>query len=417
MSKVNRRNFLKHSSLFATAACCSAAWGGPFAGRKAYAQSNGGNGRTLVFINQFGGNDHLNSFTVPHTLGAYYDRRPSLAIPSENILDIGNNLGFNPILSGMHSLYNEQNVAIIQGVGDPVGNRSHFTSQEYMSRGITDTSNLDKRGWIGRLGDLYFNDLAFNTIGLGVGAQTDFNSSRSQNLPVVTLNLDQLQLPEYTNENRYRNQIAAALAKQEATVALSPRVQDARRGLRTFYDSLGTINQVRDEYSGSATYPDNNFGVFLNDAAKLIQSNLVNTQVIYGGIGGWDTHGSQTPSHTALLTRVDQSIAAFAQDLKAMNKWDSTTICIFTEFGRVNFENGSGGTDHAKACAFVLIGGGVRGGIYGNNPTNNQIANQEFLDMEIDFRNVFAQTIQWLGLNPDPVFPENYDRTALNLFT
>ena len=417
---MNRRKFLRQSALFTTTACCSAAWGGPGHVRRAFAQTSNNNGNTIIYLNQFGGNDHLNSFAVPYTLGSYYDRRPSLAIPANTVLDLAQGIGFNPILSNLYSLYLEGRVAIIQGVGDPIGNRSHFTSQEYQSRGVTDFSNKDKRGWLGRLGDLYLTDLPFNTIGLGVGSLKDFTSKRTQNLPMVSQRLDDLNLPNQNEvieaENNHRHELAIALARQEATVPLSARVADARRGLQTFYNSVATIKQVRDEYSSGITYPETGIGTLMQDSAKLIQSSRTEPKVIYTGIGGWDTHGNQTGAHTTLLEQVDQAIGALAQDLKAMNKWNSTTICIFTEFGRVNFQNASAGTDHAKAGAFVLIGGNVRGGVYGNSPTSGQIANQDFLDMEIDFRNVFAQTIQWLGFDPAPVFPENYDQTPLNLF-
>ena len=175
------------------------------------------------------------------------------------------------------------------------------------------------------------------------------------------------------------------------------------------------FKQVRSEFVAHADYPQAGLGAFLQDAARLIQSSLVGTRVIYTGLGGWDTHSNQIGSHERILGTVDQSVAALEQDLKAMGKWEETAICIFTEFGRINFENSSGGTDHGKGSCYLLIGGAVNGGIYGNTPSETQLS-KNWLDMEIDFRNVFAEAITWLGFDPDPIFPETYDSTPLNLF-
>lgn len=418
MKCISRREFFKRSLIVSSSACCAAAWG-PASARTALAQLSGGSSRTLLMLNQFGGNDHLNSFAVPYTVPAYYDLRPTIAIPEANVLPMANGIGLNPVLINLHRLYQDGDVAVIQAAGDPIGNRSHFTSQEYFSRGIIDYSgNSDQRGWMGRLGDLYLTDTPFNTFGLGVGQQVDFTSNRARNRPIVAYSLDSYGFDDdyyvsfLENETR-RSVVQGLLARQKL---LTARKTSARSAQSALYDSIATLQNVIGEYSSTIAYPDSGVGRYFRDSARLIQSNRIATQLLYGGLGGWDTHSDQVGEHEARLSEIDTALLAFSNDLKAMGKWDEVAICIFTEFGRVNFENASHGTDHAKGGAMVLIGGAVRGGVFGPTPTSFQLSNDDYIDSEIDFRNVFAQAVQWLGYNPTPVFPESYSRVNLTLF-
>ena len=245
MSKVNRRSFLRKSALYTASACCAAGWGGPFAGRKAYAQSLGGSNRTMVFINLLGGNDHLNSFAVPFTSAVYHDSRPTIGIAQESALKLSDSLGMNPILGNIHRLFEEGNVAVIQGVGDPTGSRSHFSTQEYISRGISAKGKRDQRGWIGRLGDLYLQDVPFNTFSIGLGTRTDFTSQRDNNRPLVVRSLSSVDFRSHsgvsTQENLYRQAILKGLIEQESALNLSTRTRDTRRATKAFFDSIATI--------------------------------------------------------------------------------------------------------------------------------------------------------------------------------
>lgn len=415
---MDRRKFMKSTALASVAACCEGVWG-PLSNKNAWAQSNGGTGNTLLLLNQFGGNDHLNSFAVPYSVGAYYDLRPTIGIPAANVLQLANGIGLNPVLSNLHSLYQAGEVAIIQAVGDPIGNRSHFTSQEFFSRGIIDATQAhDQRGWIGRLGDLYLSDVPFNTFGIGVGQQLDFRSQRGENRPIVTSRLSSFGITGDSvnyRENRQRLAIAKALAARENQ--LTGRKKTARRAQKAMYDSVATIQQVIGSYTSPITYPNTTVGRYFLDSAKLVQSNLVATQLLYGGIGGWDTHSSQVGGHELRLNQIDDALGSLVADLKDMGKWNTTTICIFTEFGRINSENGSGGTDHAKGSAMVVIGGAVQGGVYGPTPTDSELRSSRYINMDIDFRNIFSELVQWLGFDPAPVFPEAYSKQTLSLMS
>jgi uncharacterized protein (DUF1501 family) len=413
MNRYNRRAFLKRSALAAAGACCAAAFG-PLAPGRVVAQTRAGNGRTVVFLNQFGGCDPLNTFAVPYSVSAYYDRRPTLAIPQGEVLITGNGIGLHPALQTLHQLYLDVDCAIVQGIGDPVGTRSHFTSQEIFSRGSTELEGTtDQRGWIGRMGDLYFEDIPFNTLGIGVGQLTDMRANRTKNLPIVTSSLSGTGFDyDYTGsgDNEFRAQVARAMLTRNKTV--TARQEAMRKAADTAYKGVERLGEVAEQYSNVLSYPNSSLARFLRETAMVAEYGL-GTKVIYGGIGGWDTHSNQASSHNGLMNTIDQALAAFVADLKRMGKWDSTILCIFTEFGRKTFENGSGGTDHGWGGAMVIIGGGVRGGVYGERPSMSEIRDQNWLYMDIDFRNVFSRLVNWLGYNPDAIFTQEYSKVNL----
>lgn len=417
--KITRRDFIKGTVAAGACACCTAAWG-PLGPNAVYAQSSGGNGRMAVFLNQFGGNDQLNSFAIPYIRSAYFDRRPTIAIPVGQVLPMASGIGLNPRLSALHALYQAGDVAIVQNVGDPRGTRSHFTAQEIFSRGIAGPSGTEQRGWIGRLGDLYMSNMSFNTLGIGVGAQTDFTATRATNRPIVTNSLSSVgfntDFGAGTNDRNFRLATLETLLAENKPV--DERPGSVRRAQAGMIDSVDTLRNVVSGYTGGAvsytTGGENNVSRYLRDCARIAQFGL-GTRVCYGGEGGWDNHSDQRSVQESQLTRINDAVNGFHQDMVRINQWNNVVICIFTEFGRNTYENGSSGTDHGWGSAMVLIGGRVRGGVYGVTPSENVIRNQRWLDMDIDFRNVFADIISWLGFNPGPVFPESYARVALDV--
>lgn len=419
---ITRRQFIKGATAAAVCACCPEALG-PFSPKFAYGQSSGGNNRFAVLFNQFGGNDHLNSFAVPYTVAAYYDRRPGLAIPANEVLPLAQGIGLNPVFDKIYQLYQDGDVAVVQGIGDPKNTRSHFTAQEHMSRGIVGTGlTQEQRGWIGRFGDLYLQNMEFNTMGLGVGAQTDFTANRTANRPIVTSRLSSYGFTNdntSTNDNVFRRRQVRAML--EATKDDGARSASVRVAHRQMYASVDRIAQVVAGYSNSFTYANTPPGNYLRDVAMLVEgavdgqvSNIV--KVTYGGMGGWDTHSTQRTQHDQRLNQIDEAVGVFANDMKRLGRWQDTVICIFTEFGRNTFANASGGTDHGWGSAMVLIGGAVNGGVYGATPSDSEIRNRQWIFMDADFRNVFREMVTWLGYNADPVFPEDYSVVNYGLF-
>jgi uncharacterized protein (DUF1501 family) len=161
-------------------------------------------------------------------------------------------------------------------------------------------------------------------------------------------------------------------------------------------------------YASPVVYPTGSFGTRMKDVAILVQGGF-ETRVFYTATGGFDTHSAQgllTGTHADLLTRVDDGIGALADDLKAMGVWDRTVICLITEFGRRNYGNGSGGTDHGHAFAEILIGGAVNGGMYGPDLVESDLT-VEYPSYAVDFRSIYKEVLaDHLGADPAAVFPE-----------
>jgi uncharacterized protein (DUF1501 family) len=426
MVKITRRQFLKKSATIGAYACCAAAYG-RIGAKNVFAQSLGGSGRTLVLINQFGGADPLHSFSIPYSVSAYYDRRPTIAIAAGSLLNLNGAIGMNTALGGgtnsIHDLFLNGDVVVVQGTGDPRNTQSHFTAQEHMSRGIVaGTGVSDGRGWIGRLGDLYFQDAPFNTFGINVGQLTDFNSSRTTNRPVVTPSLgsysfsnDSTPNPtgaDFSRDNQYRRQVARALLSSSGANS-TERKRSVRLAQQAFHDGTVTVATVNAQTVG--TFPGNSPGPFLRDTARIVRYGL-GTKVCYGGVGGWDDHADLVNSQAGNLARLNAAVQAFATDMKTAGKWNDVVICIFSEFGRNTYENASGGTDHGWGGTMLLIGGAVQGGVLGVTPSDTQIRTKEWINVDIDFRSVFSRLVTWLGYNPVPVFPESYTDTPMTLF-
>ncbi len=402
---MSRREFLSSGAkLGLGAACCAAAWGG-LGSNLVFAQSPQGSGKILVLINFFGGIDGLN-WVVPYNNQVYYDRRPNIGIRPNNLLILNNEVGLHQAWAPLYnSVVQESRMAIIQQVGYPNANHSHFESQDIWSLGRRSSSPEDERGWIGRLADLYF-DSNYDVVGVGVSQRSDFNANRPGARPIVVNSLRDFgfQQDYYAGpDNGFRNTVSEQNAFDPNNASgLQGVVQES---MRKIYSVAQQLRQIDADYTSSVTYPNSSLGGSLKEIAKLIRSNI-GTQVFYTGQGGWDTHSDELNALSGNLGTVANAVDAFIRDLKAMGKWDKVCIGFFSEFGRNCFENGTRGTDHGHGNSMVLIGGGVRGGVYGPTPSAADLRRDD-VGYYIDFRSVFKSTIRnHLGLNPDPVFDE-----------
>ncbi|MFN8390673.1 MAG: DUF1501 domain-containing protein [Bdellovibrionota bacterium] len=402
--RMNRREFLRFSKRAACVACSAAAFGS-LGNNLVLAQTLQGTGRALVLVNLFGGIDGLN-WIVPYSRSVYYDRRPTIAVPANVVLPLNNEVGLHPSWSALHAgVHQAGQLAVVQQVGYPDANHSHFESQDIWSFGRRVESRGDERGWIGRLADQYF-DSNFDVIGVGVSQRIDFQSLRADARPVVVNTLQEFGFQtDYLSgpDNAFRSQVAELNAFADPPASgLRGRVQETSKKI---YSVAQQLRQIDQDYHGSATYPGIPLGTSLHEIAKLIQSQI-GTQVFYTGIGGWDTHSDESEALAGNLGGVAAAVNAFVQDVRAMGKWDDVCIVFFSEFGRNCYENGSGGTDHGHGNNMVLMGGRVRGGVYGPTPSNTDLRGED-VGYAIDFRSVFKTAIrQHLGLDPDPVFDE-----------
>lgn len=386
---LSRRNFLARSG----SAVGALALADPLLNLVAptFAQSAGGTGNILVLCQLNGGLDAL-SFLAPFANPVYASVRPMLALRSDQVTPLPDapEYGINNQFAFFSELYAQRQVAVVQQVGYPDANGSHFESQEIYEFGVRNLASTSGASgpWYERLRQTYFNEPfgVLDTRRIGDPARYGY--------------------PDQT----YRR------AAQDAFGRLARLKQDrtaAQRAILSAYgriDDLGT--QIREKTAGF-TSAGGARGEFYRAAA--LASAKLGTQVFKVEYGGFDTHGSQLEANERLFPRLDGEFRQFVDDMKALELWDRTTVVFYTEFGRRNYENGSPGTDHGESGHMVLVGPRVNGGLHGQRVTSSDLT-RDSLPYYVDFRAVFGSVIRdWLGFDPTPIFRingESYDENV-----
>jgi uncharacterized protein (DUF1501 family) len=366
----------------------------------------GAQNRVLVLVNFQGGNDGLNC-VVPFSNDAYYQMRPTLAIPRGDVLTIDSQIGLNPGMASFKAMYDKGNVAIVQGVGYPDPDHSHFRSTEIWQTAAPD--RFEHTGWLGR----YLDDA-------GLPKENLFNGiALSQVLPEALVS-NSVDVPAIAQLNGY------GLVSDRNTVARKAYAQLVRDN-RFPFDSpyLAHIAEIEDHaqrgseelpalvagYKTDASYPATPLGRSLALAAQIVSSNL-GTRVLYVQHGSFDTHVSQKATQDRLLREFSDAICAFYDDLRAHGNDTRVVTMTFSEFGRRIAENGSRGTDHGEASPLFLIGGGVKGGVYGS-PPDLQKTNMGNVAFTTDFRSVYATVLErWLGRPSQKILSGSFPHIA-----
>ncbi|HEY5596204.1 MAG TPA: DUF1501 domain-containing protein [Candidatus Bipolaricaulota bacterium] len=382
-------------------------------GNSVFAQASNlsGENRMLVVVQLGGGNDGLNT-VVPYGNGLYYDARPMLAIPQEQVLALDNQIGLNPNLKTFKSWFDEGKLAVVQGVGYPNPNRSHFRSTD-----IWETANPETvvgTGWLGRYLDrtLCENDCTNQIPAAAVGGLLPLSLRGEQ---VVVPSIANLETFQFQTNQRYpqdrQAQVDAITAINEVTGnGASYDALVANTGL-TAIRNADTIQTATANYSSAVEYPQNPFASGLQLLAKLIAGGL-STQIMHVSIGGFDTHSQQAQDHVGLLQAVDTGLAAFYQDLVQMGVADDVLLMTFSEFGRRVRENGSLGTDHGTAAPMFVMGNPAQGGLFGAHPSLNasDLDDNEDMVFQVDFRSVYSTVLEsWLGVEPTDVLGARYE--------
>ncbi|HVN69815.1 MAG TPA: DUF1501 domain-containing protein [Candidatus Binatia bacterium] len=357
----------------------------------------GGSDRCLVLVNLYGGNDGLNC-VVPHGDPRYYQLRPGLAIAPEDVLPIDGHIGLNATMRSFKSMYDAGQVAIVQNVGYPNPDHSHFRSTEIWQTAAPE--RYEHTGWLGR----YFDDAAFPKSKLFKGVAI------SKVLPeaLVSTRTDIPAIPgvnEYSlmadNNPRARN--AFSREAQDRTLPFaSPYLAHVMEIESDAQKSSEELPKLIGGYTTKASYPATPLGRSLALAAQIVGSNL-GTKVIYVEHGSFDTHVGQKTTQNLLLQQFSNAMAAFYADLAEHGNDRRVLTLTFSEFGRRIEENGSRGTDHGEASPLFMIGGGVKGGLYGSAPDLGN-ANMGNLRYAVDFRSVYATVLErWLGRPSAPL--------------
>ena len=370
----------------------------------------------LVVLQLAGGNDGLNT-VVPFADDAYYRARPRLGIPANNVLKLNDYAGLNGRLAGFKSLFDEGHLALVQGVGYPNPNRSHFRSTEIWQTGSDAERNVSE-GWIGR----YFDSCcsgADPTVGVAIGdempqaftAKTptgvtftqpeQFRYRPSQpgrggRMSAEELFFRQLTASAEMDDSADAPQDGASIGNLPGSIKSETGALDFLR--RTALDaqlSSDKILAIAGKYKSTVSYPSGPLGSALSIIARMIAGGLP-TRVYYASQGGFDTHAGQMNAHERLMTVLNDAVAAFVSDLKQQGNFDRVLLMTFSEFGRRVAENANGGTDHGTAAPMFLVGGGVKAGTFGKYPSLTDLDRGD-LKFQTDFRSVYGTILEhWL---------------------
>jgi uncharacterized protein (DUF1501 family) len=388
----------------------------------------GKDGTILVVLQLAGGNDGLNT-VVPYADDAYHVARPQLRFTPDQVLKIDSHIALNPKLTGLKSLYDEGHLAIAQGVGYPNPNRSHFRSTEIWQT-ASDSDKTANKGWLGR----YFDSCcagADPTVGVAIGGETPQAFAAKNPTGVTFARPEQFRFQpselgrgEMSAEEIFFRQLNESGANDESGSAatnaggsigaISGKTKTDLSTLdflqRTALDaqlSSDKILAIARKYKSAVPYPPGQLAASLNTIARMIGGGLP-TRVYYASQGGFDTHAGQLNTHQRLMGEFNDAISAFVADLKQQGNFGRVLLMTFSEFGRRVQENANGGTDHGAAAPMFILGGAVKAGLFGKQPSLADLDHGD-LKFDTDFRSIYGTVLErWLKAPSEIVLGRKY---------
>ena len=368
---------------------------------------NGDPDNVLVVVQMGGGNDGLNT-VVPWSDDAYHRVRPAIHVTEAQVLKLNDRIGFNPALKGLNELYKQGRVALLQGVGYPNPNRSHFEATQ-----IWETASPDRPqqyGWLGRYLDKRFSNAKpatmFEAVSLGDTLPAALVASHVEVPAIGALNAF-----GYNTGRDLASKQSAGVLYDGAKAGQSPYLAMIAQTARDAYHGGEVLRKQTAEFTNKATYAANGFAQQLALAARMIGSTA-GSKIVFVSIGSFDTHAGQRAQQDRLLGYLGDGLLSFYQDLAAHGLDKKVLTMTFSEFGRRVSQNASNGTDHGTAMPLFIVGGGVKGGIYGEHPSLTDLDHGD-LKFSTDFRAVYATVIEkWLGRNPSDVLTGSYPTLA-----
>ncbi|MEQ8791836.1 MAG: DUF1501 domain-containing protein [Pirellulaceae bacterium] len=360
-----------------------------------------GDDTVLVVVQLTGGNDGLNT-VVPIEDDAYYRARPRLAVAKSDAIKIDDQFGLHPALTGMAELFKSGELAIVQGVGYPRPNRSHFESMDIW-HSCRRKSQARPDGWLGR-----YLDAAAMADGRDVPAL----HLGDKKLPLALVGQD-VRVPSVRSIDRFRLTAAPDVRKVVDGLATAERPTDddllgfVQSSTTAALEASRRVEAAKRGYRTEVDYPDSGLAGQLRTVAQLLDAGL-STRVYYVELDGFDTHAQQADVHRALLAELSQAVHAFLRDVAAHGHGDRVLLMAFSEFGRRVSENASQGTDHGAAAPMMLAGRRVRGGLHGGQPSLTDLEDGD-LKHHTDFRQVYAAILEkWLAWSSKSVLGEEF---------
>ena len=392
-----RRDFLSRGSLFVgmgvTAPTFLATTARALAAQNDACLTGSSNGRILVVVQLGGGNDGLNC-VVPYADPLYYKARPQLGIPQKDVLPLDAHVGLNPKLSAFKTLFDAKEMTLLQNVGYPNPNRSHFRSTDIWTSGRPDT--LETTGWLGRYLDAQCTgeDKRLHAVDNGTTVSRLFWTGQSIVPAISSIETFDLEADLEFPDDRV-NQVDTLKLLNGGT---SGQVYDdyIRKVALDALTTSDDLKRIAAGYTSKVQYPADKFAGGLKMIAQIIQGDL-GTRIFHITLGGFDTHAAQLEQHDNLMGILANGVQAFLQDLDGMGQLDNVMIMTFSEFGRRVAENASLGTDHGAAAPLWLLGGGLTPGLIGAAPNLSDLDDGD-IKFGIDFRSVYGSLLEdWLG--------------------
>ncbi|NGY37493.1 DUF1501 domain-containing protein [Flavobacterium sp. XN-5] len=328
----------------------------------------------VLFIQLNGGNDGLNTF-IPYLDPLYYQMRPKIALSKDDVIAGNKEMAFHPALKGFAQMQQNGDLAVIQNVGYPEPNRSHFRSQEIWQT-ASDSTEYINEGWLGRYLDL---QCATHTPTAGINIDNIDNLSLKGEVP----NAITIKDPE---RFKVKNNTTEPNALSE-----NPVLDFVRKIANSAVEGSEQIQKALTNATQENSYPKTGLGKNLAWIGRLIKGNL-NSKVYYTSLNGFDTHDNQLAIHRNKLSELNDAVFSFYTDMKNAKLLQNVTIVVFSEFGRRVKDNGNG-TDHGTAAPMFVIGGSNKGKVIGDNPNLSDLV-QGDLKHQIDFRSVYATLLQ-----------------------
>jgi uncharacterized protein (DUF1501 family) len=388
---ISRRYFLRSSSVAIMGLGIAPSW---LLRTATLAAQNGNKRKVLVAVFQRGAADGLN-IVVPYFEKAYYEMRPTLAVPlpgrESGGIDLDGGFALHPSLQPLKPLWDSRQLAIIHAAGSPDPTRSHFDAQDFMESGTPGKPAED--GWLNRALPSERGGSPLRAVAIGTQLPRTLRGARQ----AVAVN----NLQQFETRNK---EVASVLESMYATTA-DPRLLASGKETFEAVKMVESINRNPYTPANGAQY-QGAFGNALQQIARLIKADA-GLEAAFADVGGWDHHVNEAPQLGNLLREFGGSLAAFARDMG--DRMGDIVLVTMSEFGRTAREDGNAGTDHGHGNVMMVLGGPVRGGkIYGRWPglASDQLYEERDLAVTTDFREVLSELVsRHLGRSVDQVFP------------
>lgn len=408
MKEVSRRKFLKQGlGMVGVSLTLPSVWS--LAARAAdFAPRQSGKTKILVLVQMGGGNDGLNT-VIPYTDGAYYKARPVIGIAADKVLHLDGKTGLHTDMTAFADLYKSGKLAVVQGVGYPTPNRSHFRSIEIWQTGFPD--RIENTGWLGR----YLDSCCAQG-----GGENLFPADNVDPILPKSLLADRVMVPSVNNPMEFKFRTDPMYQQDRAAQVQAfneiyadfdlkrPHADLLRKAGVDANAASDYLQRLVKNYQSTAKYPTGAFGNGLKFIAQMIAGGL-NAPVFSVSLDGFDTHTNQLRTQSGLLKQLSEGVTAFYEDLKAHKVDDDVIVMAFSEFGRRVAENGGRGTDHGTAAPAFVAGTNVKGGIYGEQPSLTELDNGD-LKYGIDFRSMYATILdKWLASDSKSILAGSFE--------